>query len=363
MGGHVGSSVAPGDARHRGRARRRGGCRGDPAEGRCDRTACDAGGFDVEAIGREGRSVGVPVISSLRALRERVDDEVAGFVHYGATSQDVMDTAAMLVARRVIERIEPELDGVARACRLAEQHRGTLMAARTLMQHGLPTTFGLKAAGWLDSIVAAGSGSTRSRSPCNSEEPRELWPRSGRAPSGWSACWRSDSTWMSRRSRGTRPEFGPPTWVRRWRSSPVCWKIGLDVVLLSQTEVGEVAEPSGGGRGGSSTLPHKRNAIGSVLAIACARRRGAAGVLLAAMPQELERAAGAWQSEWEPLRESLALTGGAAAVREALEGSSEAERMRENLDATGGLLMAESVVGALGERLGRRRARAGRRRL
>jgi 3-carboxy-cis,cis-muconate cycloisomerase len=137
-------------------------------------------------------------------------------------------------------------------------------------------------------------------------------------------------------------------------------KIALDVVLLSQTEVGEVAEPSGGGRGGSFTLPHKRNPVGSVLAIACARRvRGDAGVLLAAMPQEHERAAGAWQSEWAPLSDALALTGGAAAAMgEALEGLGvKPDRMRENLEATGGLLMAESVVASLGERVGRGRAR------
>jgi 3-carboxy-cis,cis-muconate cycloisomerase len=130
--------------------------------------------------------------------------------------------------------------------------------------------------------------------------------------------------------------------------------------LLSQAEVGEVAEASGGGRGGSSTLPHKRNPVASVLAIASARRvRGAAAVLLAAMPQEHERAAGAWQSEWEPLGEALALTGGAAgSVREALEGLEvKPERMRENLGAGGGLMMAESVVVVLGERLGPARAR------
>jgi 3-carboxy-cis,cis-muconate cycloisomerase len=137
-------------------------------------------------------------------------------------------------------------------------------------------------------------------------------------------------------------------------------KIAQDLVLLSQTEVGEVAERSGGGRGGSSTLPHKRNPVGSVLTIACARRvRADAGVLLAAMPQEHERAAGAWQSEWAPLDEALALTGGAAsALRWALDGLEvRPDRMRENLDATGGLIMAESVVAALGERLGRARAR------
>jgi 3-carboxy-cis,cis-muconate cycloisomerase len=137
-------------------------------------------------------------------------------------------------------------------------------------------------------------------------------------------------------------------------------KIALDLVLLSQTEVGEVAESSGGGRGGSSTLPHKRNPVGAVLTIACARRvRAAAGVLLEAMPQEHERAAGAWQSEWAPLSETLALTGGAAsALGEALDGLEvRPDRMHENLEATGGALMAESVVTTLGGRVGQQRAR------
>jgi 3-carboxy-cis,cis-muconate cycloisomerase len=137
-------------------------------------------------------------------------------------------------------------------------------------------------------------------------------------------------------------------------------KIALDLVLLSQTEVGEVAESSAGGRGGSSTLPHKRNPVGSVLTIACARRvRGAAAVLLEAMAQEQERAAGAWQSEWAPMSEALALTGGAASsLGEALEGLEvRADRMRENLGATGGVLMAESVATALAERVGQGRAR------
>jgi 3-carboxy-cis,cis-muconate cycloisomerase len=324
--------------------------------------ACDEGAFNPEAIGREARSVGVPVIPLLRALRERLDDGAAGFVHYGATSQDVMDTAAMLVARRALVLIEAELDAVAAACAgLAEQHRGTLMAGRTLMQQGLPTTFGLKAAIWLDSIVAA-----RERLDSVS-----LAVQFGGASGTLASLGEGSEQVVGLLAK--RLDLDEP--AIPWHTSRVrvadlgaslalvagaLEKIGLDVVLLSQSEIGEVAEPSGGGRGGSSTLPHKRNAIGSVLAIACARRvRGAAGVLLAAMPQELERAAGAWQSEWEPLREGLALTGGAAAaVREALEGLEvRPERMRENLNATGGLLMAESVVGALGERLGRRRAR------
>jgi 3-carboxy-cis,cis-muconate cycloisomerase len=133
-------------------------------------------------------------------------------------------------------------------------------------------------------------------------------------------------------------------------------KVALDVILMSQTEVAEVAEPSGGGRGGSSTLPHKRNPVGSVLTIACARRvYPLAQALQSAMAQEHERAAGAWHSEWEPLGEALALTGGAVrSMRETLEGLDVyPDRMRENLDATDGLILAERVTTFAAGKLGR----------
>jgi 3-carboxy-cis,cis-muconate cycloisomerase len=136
-------------------------------------------------------------------------------------------------------------------------------------------------------------------------------------------------------------------------------KVAQDVTLLAQTEVAEVAEPADESRGGSSTLPHKRNPVGSVLAIACARRvRGEASILLGAMAQEHERAAGAWQAEWEALGGALAYTGGAAAaVRDVLEGLEvRPERMRKNLDMTGGLVLAEPVSMALRERVGRSEA-------
>jgi 3-carboxy-cis,cis-muconate cycloisomerase len=138
-------------------------------------------------------------------------------------------------------------------------------------------------------------------------------------------------------------------------------KIALDVKLMAQTEVGELSESSAGGRGGSSTLPHKRNPVGSTLAIACAYGvRGAASVLLAVQAQEHERAGGAWQAEWEALSRALALTGGAAAaLREALDGLEvHPDRMRANLELTGGLLLAEAVSTTLAERVGRAQAKA-----
>jgi 3-carboxy-cis,cis-muconate cycloisomerase len=324
--------------------------------------ACDSTDLDPDAIARDGRSSGNLVIPLVTALRKKVGGEAAGFVHHGATSQDVMDTAAMLVASRALPVIRTELDGVAEACaELAGEHRGTLMAGRTLLQQALPTTFGLKAAGWLDSVVAAterldsvslavqlggAAGTLASLGPEGQRVAELMAARLG--------LEQPAVPWHASRLRIA--DLGTSLAL----AAGVLENVALDLVLLSQTEVGEVAEASGGGRGGSSTLPHKRNPVGSVLTIACARRvRGAAGVLLEAMPQEHERAAGAWQSEWAPLGEALALTGGAAsALGDALDGLEVMpDRMHENLEATGGALMAESVVTTLAGRVGQERAR------
>ena len=314
-----------------------------PAEAaKAIRAACDAGGFDVDRLSSEGRGSANPVVPLVAELRKKVGGEAAGFVHHGATSQDVMDSAAMLIASRALGVIRPELDGVAAACaELAERHRETPMAGRTLLQQALPVTFGLKAAVWLDSVVSArerlGSVSLAVQLGGAAGTLAALGPGGERVVGLLAARLGLDEPavpWHTSRVRIA--DLGSSLAI----TAGVLEKIALDVVLLSQTEVGEVAEPSGGGRGGSSSMPHKRNPAGSVVAIACARRvRGDAGVLLAAMPQELERAAGAWQSEWAPLSDALALTGGAtAAMRDALERLEvRPERMHENLE----LLRAE----------------------
>jgi len=325
---------------------------------------CDVDRFDVEEIGHSGRASGNPVpalVEALTAAVREASEDAARYVHRGATSQDITDTAAMLVARRALALILAELDGVAAACaRLAKEHRRTLIAGRTLMQQALPTTFGLKAAGWLVSVL---------------ETRRRLLTLRG---SGLAVqLGGAAGTLASLGSTGPAVlrefalELGLPEPVVPWHTARfrvadlggllalaagAMHKVSLDVILLSQTEVAEVAEPSGGGRGGSSTLPHKRNPVGSVLAAACARRvYPLAGTLQSAMAQEHERAAGAWHSEWEALSEALALTGGAAAsVRETLEGLEVyPDRMRENLDITDGLILAERVTTVAAEKLGR----------
>jgi 3-carboxy-cis,cis-muconate cycloisomerase len=296
--------------------------------------------LDAAELARAGRSFGNPAAPLVSAL----DSPDA---HRGATSQDVMDTAAMLVARRTLPLIFEQLDGVAAACaRLAAEHRDTPMAARTLLQQALPTTFGLKAAGWLVSVDEA----------CDLLDAVPLRVELGGA-AGTLASLGSDGLAVLGRLAAELELEEPvlPWHTRRVRvaqlgaalaiAAGALEKIALDVKLMAQTEVGELAESAEGGRGGSSTLPHKRNPVGAALTIACAAGvRGAASVLTGAMAQEHERAAGAWQAEWEALSRALALGGGAAAsLRESLEGLEVfPERMRANLDLTGGLIMAEA---------------------
>jgi 3-carboxy-cis,cis-muconate cycloisomerase len=291
-----------------------------------------------------------------------VGGEASGYVHFGATSQDIVDSAAMLVARRALRLILEELDGVAAACAtLAEAHRATPMAARTLLQQAVPTTFGLKAAGWLAAVV-----STRDRLRVAQESG--LAAQLGGAAGTLAALGAAGLDVAHRFSQElelTEPVL--PWHADRTRvadlgaalahSAGVCAKIGLDVALLEQTEVGEVREP--GGVGGSSTMPQKRNPVGSAIASACARRAGAAaGVLTAGLVGEHERSLGAWQAEWAALSDGLASAGGAAAaVRGVLEGLEvDAGRMRSNLDLTGGAVMSERLVFLLAARVGREHA-------
>jgi 3-carboxy-cis,cis-muconate cycloisomerase len=330
-------------------------------------SCCHATRFDPEELGREGRAAGNPVPPLVKALTGAVCDvseEAARHVHKGATSQDILDTAAMLIARGALDLILAELEDISRACaHLAEEHLETIMAGRTLLQQALPTAFGLKASGWLVSVLegrrrllavrdrglaaqlGGAAGTLASLGECGvsvlGEFARELELAEPTVP------WHTDRTRIA--------EIGGALSL----VAGVLAKIALDVILMAQTEVGEVAEPAGEGRGGSSTLPHKRNPILSVTAAANVRRvQTLVHTLYGTMVGEHERAAGAWHAEWETLADALALTGGAAAaVREVTEGLEVyPERMRQNLDETGGLLMAENVTTVVADRLGRMEA-------
>jgi 3-carboxy-cis,cis-muconate cycloisomerase len=298
--------------------------------------ACRAERFDAAAIGDAGRAPGNPVEPLVRALRDAVGEEAADDVHRGATSQDILDTAAMLVSRRALDQILETLDAVAGECaRLAEDHRSTPVAGRTLLQQAVPTTFGLKAAGWLAGVVEARRGLRRIRD-------EGLAVQLGGAAGTLAALGEAGPEVARLLADELGLHEAPPWHTNRARiaelgaalavAAGAVAKIGLDVALMSQTEIGEVAEAEGGR---SSAMPHKRNSVGSVLAVACARQvNGHVSVLFAAMPQEHERAAGAWHAEWPALSGALAFTAGAAdGARRALSGLQvDPERMRANLE-------------------------------
>jgi 3-carboxy-cis,cis-muconate cycloisomerase len=323
--------------------------------------AADASTFDLAAIGRGTADKGTPVPAMLGALRSRLSDEAAAHLHQGATSQDVVDSALMLVAHRALAPLLGDLGGAADACaQLAERHRSTLAPGRTLLQQALPLTFGIKAATWM-------SGLDGSRAELAEVRERVLAVQLFGAVGTLAALGDRGLDVMSAVAQElglAEPALGWHTVrLRPARLSAalgsalgVMGKVARDVVLLAQTEISEAAEGASDGRGGSSTMPHKRNPVGAVAVIACAQRApGLVATMLGSMLQEHERAAGAWQAEWEPLLELLRLAGSAAtALRELLEGLDvDPERMRADLDASGELVMSESVAAALSKSIGR----------
>jgi len=321
-------------------------------------TCCDVQRFDLATIGEQGRGVANPVEPLVRALVSEAGPDVGRWVHWGATSQDVLDTASMLVAAAALDAILAELDAVASACAgLAENHRTTPMAARTVLQQAVPTTFGLVAAGWLVSVVEV-------RARLRTIRAERLAAQLGGA-GGTLAALGPDGPAVT---RAFAEEVGLPEATVPWHTlrarvaelgaaldvaAGALAKVALDVTLLAQTEVGEVTERAGGG---SSAMPQKQNPVGAVLTGACARTvHGHASILTSALPQEHQRAVGAWQAEWLALGGALAFTGGASAsLRETLEGLEvHPERMTENLARTDGLVLAERFAYLLAPSLGR----------
>jgi len=322
---------------------------------------CQIERIDPERVLAAGRASGNPAEPLVRALRETVGGEAADYVHFGATSQDIIDTAAMLVARRALGLLLEELDRVADACAgLAGAHRATPMAARTLLQQAVPTTFGLKAAGWLVAVVSA-------RGRLRAIRDTGLAVQLGGA-AGTLAALGADGLAVIERFAA---ELDLPEPVLPWHTdrtriaelgsalatgAGVCAKIGLDVALLEQIEVGELREAAAGG---STTMPQKRNPVGSALAFACARRAAAAASMLTAgLVAEHERPVGAWHAEWGALSDALASAGGAAAAIGGVLGGLEvdAARMRANLELGGGAVMSERLVFLLTAQIGREEA-------
>ena len=317
--------------------------------------------LDVEELGRGTGQQGTPVPALLKALRRQLSDTAAAHLHTGATSQDVIDTAIMLVVRRALDGVIADLSGAGDACAsLVERHREAIVPGRTLLQQAIPVTFGLKAANWL-------SGLDGVLADLRAIREDELAVQFGGAVGtlanlGDRGLEVADG--LARRLELTAPAL-PWHTIRNRPVRIACalgatlgllGKIGRDVVLLAQSEVAEVAEGGGEGRGGSSTMPHKRNPVGGIGLIACAQRGpGLVATMLASMVSEHERGTGAWQAEWDTLLELLRLTGSSAAIaRELLAGLKvDPGKMRADMDLTGGLVMSESVAAALASSIGR----------
>jgi 3-carboxy-cis,cis-muconate cycloisomerase len=324
--------------------------------------AARAGGFDAAEVGVRAAASGNPVPALVRILTSRVPAFAAGAVHHGATSQDIMDTAAMLLARHAADQVHASMTASADAAAAqAAEHVRTVMTGRTLLQQAVPVTFGLIAAGWLTALDDARGMLLRVRRT-------RLAVQLGGAAGTLSVYGQSGPEVV----RLFADELGLAAPALPWHTDRLrlielaaalaaccaaCGKIARDVTLLAQSEVAEVHEGYGAeGRGGSSAMPHKSNPVASVLVLGCAKRAPMLlASLVAAGEQELQRAAGAWHSEWEPFADLLRITSSAAAwTTDLLAGLHvNADRMRANLAGAYELPMAEQVAVALTPGLGR----------
>ena len=325
---------------------------------------CRADLFDVEALARGSALAGntaIPMVKALTALVAKHDQEAARYVHWGATSQDAMDTGLVLQLRDALGVFDADLARLADVLAgLADEHKRTVLAGRTWLQQATPVTFGLKAAGALSAVE-------RHRARLRELRPRVLALQFGGA-SGTLAALGTDglkvAAALANQLKLALPDV--PWHAHRDRVAEVATTLGLlvgtlgkiarDVSLLMQTEVGEAFEPAAAGKGGSSTMPHKRNPVGCAAILAAAIRvPGLVSVMLTAMVQEHERGLGDWHAEWDTLPEICCLAAGALAqLAQVLEGLElDPARMAANLEATRGLVLAEAVTMALGGKIGR----------
>ena len=318
--------------------------------------ACSADEFDAAAIAREARSSASVAIPFVKELRSRAGD----FVHFGATSQDVIDTTLVLLlgrSKEILERDHRRLDKALRA--LSDRHKDTVMLARTLLQPALPTTFGNKVAGWYGAIARSWRRVVRSF-----EDVIRI--QFGGASGTLAAYGDRGAELAVELSKGLNLRASAPWHAHRDRlaalAADLCiytgslGKIARDISLLMQFEVGEVSEAGGG----SSAMPHKRNPAGSAIALAAATRAPAlASGYLAAIVQEHERAAGSWQSEWQTIRDIVCGAGSALSAMAASIETLEVfpEKMRANLEATHGAVLSEKAAILLAPKLGAGAAR------
>ncbi|MGM4917260.1 3-carboxy-cis,cis-muconate cycloisomerase [Tardiphaga sp. 813_E8_N1_3] len=326
--------------------------------------ACKADQFDLAALAEAATRSGnlaIPLVKTLTAKVAKVDAEAARYVHWGATSQDVIDSATMLGLRAAIDALLADLDrAIAGFAALAVKHRNTAVVARTWLQHALPMPFGLKLAEYASALH-------RSRLRLKRLRAEGLALQFGGAAGTLAALGDKGLVVAEQLAKELQLPLPDAPWhTHRDRIAEVasvlailsgtCGKIARDVSLMMQTDVGEAFEPSGEGRGGSSTMPHKRNPVASASALGAATMApNLAATIFAAQIQDHERSAGPWHAEWPTLPTLLLVTSGAlAAIVDIAEGLEiDAERMRSNLDTTHGLIMAEAVTFALAEKLGK----------
>jgi 3-carboxy-cis,cis-muconate cycloisomerase len=325
---------------------------------------CKAARMDLPALAQAAASAGnlaIPLVKQLTAAVLREDAEAGKYVHWGATSQDAIDTGLVLQLCDALALIDADLAALADALAgLARNHRDTTMVGRTWMQHALPTSLGLKAAGCLDAVL-------RHRQRLEEVRGRALVLQFGGAAGTLASLGDRGlavAATLAQELGLSLPDL--PWHTQRDRMAEVATVLGLltgtlgkmarDISLLMQTDVAEVAEPSAPGRGGSSTMPHKRNPVGCAAALTSAMRVPAlVSTMLSGMVQEHERALGGWQAEWDTLPDIVLLTSGALRqMRDVAAGLQvDAARMRANLNLTHGLIMGEAVMLALGATIGR----------
>ncbi|KRV49066.1 3-carboxy-cis,cis-muconate cycloisomerase [Wenjunlia vitaminophila] len=344
--------------------------------------AARAENLDLVELAHQAREAANPVVALVRMLTGVVaetDPGAAEYVHRGSTSQDILDTGAVLVASRALRLVLADLDRVAVALAgLAERYRDTPMVGRTLTQHAVPTTFGLKAAGWLQGVNDARQRLRQVRGTL----PVQIGGAAGTLagyleqvrgalPDGITSL----DEYATRLIAGYAAELGLAEPVLPWHTTRGTFaelagalavaggalgKMAVDVQSMTRTEVAEVAEPAVAGRGASSAMPQKRNPVlATMVRSAALQLPPLAGVLTSCMLNEDERSGGAWHAEWQPLRECLRLAGGAAhTAAELAEGLTvDSERMRRNLELTEGAVVTERVAAVLTPRLGRAEAR------
>lgn len=326
--------------------------------------ACRADTFDMAALAEAATLSGnlaIPLVKALTANVGKADSEAARYVHWGATSQDVIDSATMLGLRAAIDALDADLSRAIKGfATLARAHRNTAMVARTWLQHALPMPFGLKAAEYASSLARARCRLRRLR--------REGLALQFGGAAGTLAALGDNGLAVAER---LAQELNLPLPEAPWHThrdriaeaashfailAGTCGKIARDVSLMMQTDVGEAFEPAGEGRGGSSTMPHKRNPVAAASALGCATMAPQlAATIFAAQVQDHERSAGPWHAEWPTLPQLMLVTSGALAaivdIAERLD--VDAARMRSNLDATHGLIMAEAVTFALADKIGK----------